>query len=372
MSFTTKESGKFESINNYSEEIFEKESDTYFLLDDHQIEIGKRICNQKLRNINEYDLYADSDLVSLIIDAFLNIINKELDNDIDFIIGLGQSGAPLAYLLAQELNKKVFILNEKNIRLPNSRIFLPEPEIGELKGKKVLLCDSIMRSGYTAYKHYQILKSKKISKQYFITMIFNHNFFNKRISKDMSDLFYCPLLYWNDDFRKKFQKFKQPREVLSNLRNQWDNSKERESLIFISYINKLFDFINEFSEELSIHSPNLSNKFIKIKEKLDKNDDNDYNTSRFHSNQFHSYVNDEEIFLTSNLYSTLFASSEKIEDYFRSEKYKTNLKETPRQLKKNVIEKIRNLFKENCKNPGSKEEIDYFLSTILFNYIWTI
>ena len=157
-------------------------------MDDYQIEIGKRIFNHELRNINEYDLYADSDLVSVVITAFLNIIKGELDNKIDFIIGLGQSGAPIAYLLAQKLNKKVFILNEKHTRLPNSRIFFPEPEIGELKEKKVLLCDSIMRSSYTAYNHYKILKGKNVSKQYFITMIFNHLFFNKIISKEISDL----------------------------------------------------------------------------------------------------------------------------------------------------------------------------------------
>ncbi|KKK86634.1 hypothetical protein LCGC14_2761290, partial [marine sediment metagenome] len=92
--------------------------------------------------------------------------------------------------------------------------------ISKLKEKKVLLCDSIMRSSYTAYNHYKILKGKNVSKQYFITMIFNHLFFNKIISKEISDLYYCPLLYWNEDFRKKFQKFKQPREVLTNLRDQ--------------------------------------------------------------------------------------------------------------------------------------------------------
>ncbi len=278
MSFTTKKNGKFELMSKYSEEIFEKELDTYFLLDNYQIEIGKRIFNQELRNINEYDLYADSDLVSVVITAFLNIIKGELDNKIDFIIGLGQSGAPIAYLLAQKLNKKVFILNEKHTRLPNSRIFFPEPEIGELKEKKVLLCDSIMRSSYTAYNHYKILKGKNVSKQYFITMIFNHLFFNKIISKEISDLYYCPLLYWNEDFRKKFQKFKQPREVLTNLRDQWENSEERRSLIFKSYIEPSFSVINKFHKNLLEHSPKVSNQFIIIKKKYNKNDYDDYNT----------------------------------------------------------------------------------------------
>ncbi|MHA1651403.1 MAG: phosphoribosyltransferase, partial [Candidatus Helarchaeota archaeon] len=187
---------KFSMIKDYIEDIYVKNVTKIFSFRSFQFEIAEKIKDQELKNINEWKIYSDSTLFSKIIKKFKDLIREkeeELGKKFDYIIALGASGVPLASVLSQELGIKFLVLDEKSKKLPNSRTILPDLKNYDLNQKTVLLCDSVLRSGYTACNHYDILKYKyNVKEQYLITILFNQQYFNKEIANNMLDLYFYP------------------------------------------------------------------------------------------------------------------------------------------------------------------------------------
>jgi len=86
---------RLRKISEYVEESFIKENLMLFRIEPYQVEIGKKIYEQELLNINEWKLFSDSTLFSKIIIEFKKII-KEIESflgeEIEYIIALGASG----------------------------------------------------------------------------------------------------------------------------------------------------------------------------------------------------------------------------------------------------------------------------------------
>jgi len=306
-----KETPKFRKLSYYRNQVFNSNGKTQFLLGPTQIEIGQILSKDHIEDINEYNIYSNYNLLKKIVIFFTSIIKEQLPNDFKYVVGLGQSGTPLAVLLSNELNKDLIIIDEKRYNLPNSRITLPEIKKDEIEGEKVIICDSVLRSGYTLRNHYTIMKSLGIRDIYLITIIFNQSFFNKIITQDLEDLYYLPLMYWNEDFRDKFINFGTTSEIITNLHNNWLDSvrKIKEERFYKDLIKLLRKLKSEASNEVFFNEK-LLEKISDILEKLENVKNYNFDSSRYYFETFLDYLYEKKYIISNSLYSNYFNFTE--------------------------------------------------------------
>ncbi|MHA1757656.1 MAG: phosphoribosyltransferase [Promethearchaeota archaeon] len=353
-----------------------------YKIDPYQAEIASKIKDQELININEWKIYADSEIFSKIIEKFKKIIlekERELNTEFDYIIGLGASGIPLASVLSQELGRKFLIIDEKLKKLPNSRIILPDNI--DLNQKSVLLCDSILRSGYTACNHYNILKTIfDVKNQYLITIIFNQSYFNKVIAENMEDLFFYPLLIWNKDFRNEIQKNNNPEYVNSNLykmnqekTRRFVNSENNIEEDYLSFKKKILKLFDEIIKTISYYKKiigedkqkDIEEIISRYQELLESENEENYDTQKYYFNLFLKEFDKKDYgFETASfMFSNFFSFTEQIESQQQLEQSNW---ETSKMGLISEIKKIK-LEINAFQNYSEEKKIDILFTISLLN-----
>ncbi|MEM2980385.1 MAG: phosphoribosyltransferase [Thermoproteota archaeon] len=155
-----------------------------------------RICGDKEGfDIFEWRAISDSNLLVKIVNALYEEV-KDIWREIDYVAALGGSGCSLASILSANYEKKFIFIND---RWGITEKFQPvkPPEV-PLVNKTVLLVDTVLRTGLTAYNAIQTIdKSHPI----LLVMTILPEWIDKVLYERMKDIDLYYLFAWNKRMR---------------------------------------------------------------------------------------------------------------------------------------------------------------------------
>ena len=121
----------------------------------------KEVYQNELDDLSEWNVYHNVSILRRIIDELASKIDEETWKTIDYIGALGGSGAPLAVGLSLKKQKNFIFINDS---WGITKAFQPiKPPNAPIKGKKVLVVDSVFRTGLTTYNGVDVLNKEGVS-----------------------------------------------------------------------------------------------------------------------------------------------------------------------------------------------------------------
>jgi len=164
-----------------------------FLKDDVIKEMVKIGHDQEGNDFFEWNLYHDQVFFGKVVKKLVKKI-KDPD-EIDYVASLGGSGCPLATRLSQEIGKKLLFVHD---RWAITETFRPlRPFDVDISGKTILLVDSILRTGLTAYNGMRVIKTKGGIPFIAVMVILNEWVDLDLLSGELGDVETYYLLLWN-------------------------------------------------------------------------------------------------------------------------------------------------------------------------------
>ncbi|MHA2022314.1 MAG: hypothetical protein ACTSWQ_01495 [Candidatus Thorarchaeota archaeon] len=102
---------------------------------------------------SESYLFGSYEIFELIIEEMVKSIKKielELEEKLDYLGSLGESGLVLCYELSRRLNKPFFVIDEQFRLTYNRPVLIPNPLLARQEIEGILLVDSILKTGLNA------------------------------------------------------------------------------------------------------------------------------------------------------------------------------------------------------------------------------
>lgn len=117
-------------------------------------------------DLSEWCWYSDPKILTKVADLFKSHIEEKCD-DIDIIASCGASGCPLASYLSLNLGKEFIFINDRWGITKKFQPIKPQKcsankEVDNLRGKTVLLVDSVLKTGYTLYNAIRLLEEENV------------------------------------------------------------------------------------------------------------------------------------------------------------------------------------------------------------------
>jgi len=112
--------------------------------------IGEAYYLDYIDKYNEWAIYSNPELLEYVVNSLYEIVKSEW-KDYEFIASLGSSGAPITYNISTKYRKKAFFINDDWGVTSLFQPIKPAKLNTDLKEFRVLLVDSIYRSGSTVY-----------------------------------------------------------------------------------------------------------------------------------------------------------------------------------------------------------------------------
>ncbi|VVB90222.1 Phosphoribosyl transferase domain protein [uncultured archaeon] len=157
-------------------------------------------------NYHPYDLaewkaYKSNNLLKKIITKLHSQV-EPIWTGIDYIAALGGSGSPLAVGLSLYYDKNFIFINDRwGITKKFQPIKPPLPD-EDIKGKKVLLVDSVLRTGLTAYNGFKIIKDHG-GLPIIMVIALLPEWIDQSILKELKDVDFYYMFHWNGDVENK-------------------------------------------------------------------------------------------------------------------------------------------------------------------------
>lgn len=145
-------------------------------------------------DLAEWRAFKSSTLLNKIVAKLYSKI-EPIFAEINYVAALGGSGSPLAVGLSLKYDKDFIFIND---RWGITKKFQPiKPPDVDIRGKKVLLLDSVMRTGLTAYNGFKIIKDNG-GLPIIMVIALLPEWIDQSILTELGDTDFYYMFHWNE------------------------------------------------------------------------------------------------------------------------------------------------------------------------------